>query len=46
MSVTARQIRDAVQRLITVGHRRPRDPQILLVADADYDGSRLVARTV
>ncbi|WIX99007.1 transposase [Amycolatopsis mongoliensis] len=40
-SVTARQIRDVVERLITAGHWSPGDPEILLVADAGYDGPRL-----
>ncbi|GLY42877.1 hypothetical protein Amsp01_089000 [Amycolatopsis sp. NBRC 101858] len=40
-SVTARQIRDVVGRLIAAGHWRPGDPDILLVADAGYDGPRL-----
>ncbi|WP_329791470.1 transposase [Lentzea sp. DG1S-22] len=40
-SVTARQIRDVVDRLITAGHWQPGDPEILLVADAGYDGPRL-----
>jgi hypothetical protein len=40
-SVTAAQVRDVVDRLITAGHWRPGDPEILLVADAGYDGPRL-----
>ncbi|WP_396135326.1 transposase [Amycolatopsis sp. A133] len=40
-SVTARQIRDVVDRLVAAGHWRPGDPDILLVADAGYDGPRL-----
>lgn len=40
-NVTARQIRDLVDRLITAGHWSPGDPEILLVADAGYDGPRL-----
>ncbi|MEU7477762.1 NF041680 family putative transposase [Lentzea sp. NPDC042327] len=40
-SVTARQIRDLVTRLIAAGHWRAGDPEILLVADAGYDGPRL-----
>jgi hypothetical protein len=39
--VTAGQVRDVVDRLITAGHWRPGDPDILLVADAGYDGPRL-----
>lgn len=40
-SVTATQVRGVVDRLITAGHWRPGDPDILLVADAGYDGPRL-----
>ncbi|WP_306991991.1 NF041680 family putative transposase [Amycolatopsis thermophila] len=40
-SVTARQIRGVVDRLVAAGHWRPGDPDILLVADAGYDGPRL-----
>ena len=40
-SVTARQIRGVVDRLVTAGHWSPGDPEILLVADAGYDGPRL-----
>nr|WP_231115012.1 transposase [Lentzea aerocolonigenes] len=40
-SVTARQLRDVVVRLIASGHWSPGDPEILLVADAGYDGPRL-----
>ncbi|GLZ36609.1 hypothetical protein Acsp05_02340 [Actinokineospora sp. NBRC 105648] len=40
-NVTARQIRGVVDRLIAAGHWRPGDPDILLVADAGYDGPRL-----
>jgi hypothetical protein len=40
-SVTADQVRGVVDRLITAGHWRPGDPDILLVADAGYDGPRL-----
>ncbi|MFC3448881.1 transposase [Amycolatopsis speibonae] len=40
-SVTARQIRDVVDRLIRAGQWHPGDPEILLVADAGYDGPRL-----
>ncbi|HEX7305982.1 NF041680 family putative transposase [Lentzea sp.] len=39
--VTARQIRDVVGRLTAAGHWKPGDPEILLVADAGYDGPRL-----
>jgi hypothetical protein len=41
VGVTAGQIRDVVDRLIAAGHWRPGDPDILLVADAGYDGPRL-----
>lgn len=40
-TVTARQVRDVVDRLTVAGHWRPGDPDILLVADAGYDGPRL-----
>ncbi|WP_228122895.1 NF041680 family putative transposase [Saccharothrix syringae] len=40
-SVTARQIRNVVARLIAAGHWSPGDPEILPVADAGYDGPRL-----
>ena len=40
-SVTARQVREVVARLMTAGQWRPGDPDILLVADAGYDGPRL-----
>lgn len=40
-SVTAAQVRDVVDRLIAAGHWKPGDPNILLVADAGYDGPRL-----
>ncbi len=40
-SVSARQIRDVVGRLTRAGQWRPGDPDILLVADAGYDGPRL-----
>ncbi|MEV0681810.1 transposase [Actinosynnema sp. NPDC050436] len=40
-TVTAAQVRGVVDRLIVVGHWRPGDPEILLVADAGYDGPRL-----
>lgn len=40
-SVTAAQVRGVVQRVISAGHWRPGDPEILLVADAGYDGPRL-----
>ena len=40
-AVTAGQVRDVADRLVTAGHRRPGDPDILLVTDAGYDGPRL-----
>jgi DDE superfamily endonuclease len=40
-SVTAQQIRVVIDRLTAAGHWQPGDPDILLVADAGYDGPRL-----
>lgn len=40
-AVTAAQLRDVVNRLIEAGHWRDGDPEILIVADAGYDISRL-----
>jgi DDE superfamily endonuclease len=40
-TVTATQLRGLVDRLIQAGHWQPGDPDILLVADAGYDGPRL-----
>ncbi|MFB9835829.1 NF041680 family putative transposase [Actinoallomurus acaciae] len=40
-TVTARQLRRVVTDLITAGHWRPGDRDILIVADAGYDGPRL-----
>ncbi len=40
-TVTARQLRDLLQRLITVGQWQPGDPDILIVAHAGYDAPRL-----
>jgi hypothetical protein len=40
-AVTAGQIRDVVNRLITAGHWRCGDPNILIVLDTGYDVSRL-----
>jgi hypothetical protein len=40
-TVTARQIREVVVRVTDAGHWQPGDPDILLVADAGYDGPRL-----
>jgi hypothetical protein len=37
----ATQLRDLVHRLITAGHWQPGDPQIWIVGDSGYDGSRL-----
>ena len=39
--VTADQLRAVVGRLISAGHWRPGDPDILIVADAGYDLARL-----
>jgi AcrR family transcriptional regulator len=39
--VTAAQLRAVIGRLITAGHWTPGDPDILIVADAGYDGPRL-----
>lgn len=40
-AVTAAQLRRVVTNLITAGQWRPDDPDILIVADAGYDGPRL-----
>jgi hypothetical protein len=40
-TVTAAQLRQVVSELIMAGHWRPGDPEILIVADAGYDGPRL-----
>jgi DDE superfamily endonuclease len=40
-TVTAAQLRRVITDLITAGHWRPGDPDILIVADAGYDGPRL-----
>ena len=40
-AVTAGQVRDLVDRLMTAGQWQSGDPDILLVADAGYDGPRL-----
>jgi DDE superfamily endonuclease len=40
-TVTSRQLREVVQRLIAAGHWQPGDPDIWIVADAGYDGPRL-----
>jgi DDE superfamily endonuclease len=40
-TVTAQQVRQVVIRLIEAGHWQPGDPEIMLVADAGYDGPRL-----
>ena len=39
--VTAAQVRDVVDRLITAGHWQPGDPDIVIVFDAGYDVTRL-----
>ncbi|WP_433295942.1 NF041680 family putative transposase [Pseudonocardia sp. CA-142604] len=40
-AVTATQLRRVITDLITAGQWRPGDPDILIVADAGYDGPRL-----
>jgi hypothetical protein len=40
-AVTATQLRDVVDRLITAGHWKPGDPNIVIVADTGYDITRL-----
>ncbi|MFI7674130.1 NF041680 family putative transposase [Actinophytocola sp. NPDC049390] len=40
-TVTAQQVRQVVTLLLEAGHWQPGDPEILLVADAGYDGPRL-----
>jgi hypothetical protein len=40
-AVTADQLRQVVERLITAGHHAPGDPRILIVCDAGYDIPRL-----
>ena len=40
-AVTAAQVREVVSRLIAAGQWRPGDPEILIVADAGYDVTRL-----
>ncbi len=40
-TLTARQLREVVQRLITAGQWQPGDPDMWIVADAGYDGPRL-----
>jgi hypothetical protein len=40
-TVTAAQLRAVIDRLITAGHWRPGDPDIVIVADSGYDVSRL-----
>jgi len=40
-TVTARQVRQVVTHLIEANHWQPGDPEIMLVADAGYDGPRL-----
>ena len=39
--VTAAQVRDVVERIITAGHWRGGDPDILVIFDAGYDLTRL-----
>jgi len=40
-AITATQLRDVVDRLITAGHWQPGDPDIVIVADSGYDTTRL-----
>ncbi|MQY40177.1 hypothetical protein SRB17_82080 [Streptomyces sp. RB17] len=40
-TVTARQLRDLIERLITARQWRPGDPDVLIVADAGYGAPRL-----
>jgi len=40
-TVTAGQLRDVIERLITAGQWQPGDPEVWIVADAGYDGPRL-----
>ncbi|MFC5996169.1 transposase [Pseudonocardia hispaniensis] len=40
-AVTAAQLRAVIERLIAAGHWRPDDPDIVIVADAGYDITRL-----
>ncbi|MEV6160038.1 transposase [Nonomuraea sp. NPDC052129] len=40
-AVTAAQLREVVERLMAAGHWQCGDPDILIVADAGYDGPRL-----
>ncbi|MFQ6144182.1 NF041680 family putative transposase [Streptomyces seoulensis] len=40
-TVTARQLRDLLERLITAGQWKSRDPDVLVIADTGYDAPRL-----
>ncbi|MFI8391323.1 transposase, partial [Streptomyces sp. NPDC085540] len=40
-TVTARQLRELVERLITAGQWQVGDPDVLVIADAGYDAPRL-----
>jgi hypothetical protein len=40
-AITADQLRAVIDRLITAGHWRPGDPDIVIVADSGYDITRL-----
>jgi DDE superfamily endonuclease len=42
--VTAAQVRDVIARLVTAGHWRDGDPDILVIFDAGYDPMRLACR--
>src|SRR5512135_2389512 len=39
--ITAAQVRDVIERLITAGHWREGDPAVLVIFDAGYDVTRL-----
>ncbi|WP_030304406.1 transposase [Streptomyces katrae] len=40
-TVTARQLRELIERLITAGQWQTGDPEVLVIADAGYDAPRL-----
>ncbi|MFE3560725.1 NF041680 family putative transposase [Streptomyces sp. NPDC059193] len=40
-TVTARQLRELIERLITAGQWKVGDPEVLVIADAGYDAPRL-----
>ncbi|MFJ6252684.1 MULTISPECIES: NF041680 family putative transposase [unclassified Streptomyces] len=41
VAVTTAQIREVVERLVTSGHCKPGDPEVLVVLDAGYDAPRI-----